>query len=421
MEEARIQYYRGKLLETAGISQINSSNLKALLEKIEITTGEDIGFNTLRRFFGLLPSTKPRNKTWKILKQYLDLNGQNKDSIEINYLNQWKTINDLYILSNTSNEASIINHLNDISTDDRFPLIFGTFISQLISAGNVNLIKLIFKQENFFNLTTPRADFLAQIVFEIVKNIPNNESNEYKAILQTYHFKEKILYRYIDYSSLNGFYGDLLNGIIPQNPQETLFLECILGYKHYLKNNKIKKIKKYSLNELEPFYPVLIGRYIGYQLLSYPEETQKIIDKYIPTFTKSMQPHLLFVEVFPALIFLKDFRIIQSLIQKYYEPMYEMFHWNSYIPYNIYLITESLMYLYEGKSKRAKTLFSSIKIEYTLNSYYYYVKLFYLILHYQLEKNRNKKESILNEYHLIVKITGFKRFTTNFITHYFNW
>ena len=101
--------------------------------------------------------------------------------------------------------------------------------------------------------------------------------------------------------------------------------------------------------------------------------------------------------------------------------MYEMFHWNSYIPYNIFLIAESLMYLYEGNIKRAKSSFEAIKLEYTLTSYHSYVKLFYLILSYQLVTNPKVKENITMEYQLLVKNTGFKRFTDDFLVSYFNW
>lgn len=421
MEEARIQYFRRKLLETINIPKVNSSGLKLLVENIEITTGEDIGYNTLRRFFGLLPSTKPRNKTWKILQKYLDKKGKTEASIELEYLNQWKTINDLYIFTNSSDESATINHLNKISTDDRFPMILGTLISQLFSSGNISFLNKIFTQTNFFNLTSPQIDFTAQIIFEGVKSMPLKDRAKFKPLFDVDNFREKILYFYIDYSSLNGFYGSLVGALDPQNPQEDLFLKCINGYRSYLNNEKITIIKKLSISELENFYPVLIGRYIGYQLLSYPEETYKIIDYYIPELAKSMEPHLLFVEVFPALIFLKDFRSIQLLINKYYEPMYEMFHWNSYIPYNIFLIAESLMYLYEGNIKRAKSSFEAIKLEYTLTSYHSYVKLFYLILSYQLETNPKEKENITKEYQLLVKNTGFKRFTDDFLVRYFNW
>ena len=47
------------------------SHLKLLVTNIESTTKKNIGFNTLRRFFGFLSYTSPNINTLNILSQYL--------------------------------------------------------------------------------------------------------------------------------------------------------------------------------------------------------------------------------------------------------------------------------------------------------------------------------------------------------------
>jgi hypothetical protein len=179
--------------------------------------------------------------------------------------------------------------------------------------------------------------------------------------------------------------------------------------------------KKHSLEELAHLFPVLAGRYVGYQLLLYPLESNKIIQKLVLPSDKIFEPHYFFNEVFPALLMNKDMRSVQFLFEKYYEPLYEMDHWYSYVPLNIYLISEAMMYIYEEDMVRAKIIYNSINIELTPSAYYSYIKLFYLVLSYQVYIEKEKKIQILEQYKLLVEQTGFRRFSDEFIVNYFNW
>ena len=59
-----IEYQFGKVI-------YSQKDIKQLKEDIHIITKNEIGFNTLRRFFGLLEGTNPNSKTLNILSQYI--------------------------------------------------------------------------------------------------------------------------------------------------------------------------------------------------------------------------------------------------------------------------------------------------------------------------------------------------------------
>lgn len=387
-----------------------------------MVTGNELSYNTLRRFFGLLKTTNPNTKTWKLLQEYLNqVNGENYIG-HLEHINYWKPYNDLYIVLRTYDPKQIIGYLQSISESENFPQLLGSLLCQLIAAKNKTLLINILSVDGFFGTQPPESDFIAQIVCEMLREMPVDELKEFEAIFTSSVFRENIFYFYIDYSGLRGYYGYFLEKIKPENPQEHLFLKCMLGYRDYLEGKALPEIGKVPFSVLEQCYSVLVGRYIGYQIMYYPQEAGKIIMELVPLATKKFHPHDLFIEVFPALILIKDLRSIQFLIDQYYESLYEIWHWNSYCPYNLYLIGEALLYLYEGDRIRAEVIFSSIEINYTSNSYYEYSKLFYLVLAYQIKSvDEVHGQRVLEEYNRLVLKTGFKLFTEDYITNYFNW
>ena len=64
---------RRQLLETIEMRSATVASMKLLRENISRETNHEIGYNTLRRFFGLLPAREPSARTWSILDAYLKM------------------------------------------------------------------------------------------------------------------------------------------------------------------------------------------------------------------------------------------------------------------------------------------------------------------------------------------------------------
>lgn len=420
METTKMMFLRKKLLNSIGFEKANSKSLKILIEKILQVTGHELSYNTMRRFFGLLKSTDPSTKTWKILQNYVEKISGTKYNGHVEHINFWRPINDLYIHLSKKDRTDVLNFLSQSIDSELFPILIATITNQLIASKDFEFLEELYKTHDLFGITPPQTDSAAQIICEMLKNMPIEELKSFEKIFKLSSFKEKIFYFYIDYGGLNGYYGYFLERFAAENNQERVFLSCILGYRNYLNGGILNPAVKVSNKELETFYPVLVGRYVGYLILSQPGHAAQIIKRNILPFNKKLEPHYFFLEIFPALMLTKDFISIQFLIDSYYEPLYEMDHWYSYSPYNIYQIAESLLYLYEGELSRAKVVFNSIQIEFTPSSYYCYVSLFYLILCYHISESEYEKSQVFEKYRATREQTGFARFDDAFLVNYFN-
>jgi hypothetical protein len=242
-------------------------------------------------------------------------------------------------------------------------------------------------------------------------------------------FRENILHWFVDYSNFNNYYGAfLLESTKYASPEshEALFYDLILSYNDYLccKSN----LNLIDLNRLQPdFFIVLQGRCLAYNLLYFSEqknnfEFEQTWIKLLEKITVSGKVNMITIEIFPALLFIKDFEKTTYLIQNYYEELLTLENWSSYPNLGMILITQTLHLIKENKIKEAKIGFELIDLSKFSLAYYDYIKLFFLIAKYQLELASGSDTIQLNEiqveYESIVIKTGFKRFTVEFLTQY---
>jgi hypothetical protein len=89
MSDINLNQFKIDIQKKLGLTIEKPIHLKILQESVENTTGEYIGYNTLRRFFGFLNETSPNSNTLNILSRYLGKNSFN--DYKKNYLkdNDW--------------------------------------------------------------------------------------------------------------------------------------------------------------------------------------------------------------------------------------------------------------------------------------------------------------------------------------------
>ena len=123
-----IQLLKMAIQRQFGMSINTIAELKIFQEELEYRTREVISFNTLRRFFDFLPSTKPSSKTIRILCKYLGFNNisnfLSQESMDINWqlwnkalgieLNEKLDEHDLLWLKENSNQPDFYLHLATI-------------------------------------------------------------------------------------------------------------------------------------------------------------------------------------------------------------------------------------------------------------------------------------------------------------------
>lgn len=408
----------------------NLTELKMVHEAIEWDTNKKIGFNTLRRFFGYLKSTTPNLNTLNILSKYIGY--ENYSAYQKKYLKdadwfEWtQTIK--IELSDTLSENDIqwletLQHTND------YHLKIASIIKTFIYRKNYTILNQFFDSRIFKFKETNRLKLAANICL-LFRSL--NEE-EIKIIVQkttpNVVFRENILHWFVDYSNFNGYYGAFIKEAqkhaIP-NSHEALFYDLILNYNNYLSYGS--NLKPVDLNRLQPdFFIVLKGRCFAYNLLYFNEqknktEYEKTWNNFLILLNKSDQVNLLTIELFPALVLIKDFEKTNYLIQNYYEELLTIENWSGYPSQAMILLTQTLHLIKEAKIKEAKIGFDLIDLSKFSMSYSDYIKLFYLITKYHLaialSSNEEELFKIQTEYEFIAKQTGFKRFSVEFLTQF---
>ena len=421
MELVKVYYYRKKLLQAIGFEKASTAAIKVLMIEIEQETNSKLSFNTLRRFFGLLELKKPNYKTWMTLTDFLRLkSGHTFESKNAN-ITFWKSHHRLLLELTTGDEASIIGYLIKEKNTENFTILLGYLTNHAIANKNIKLLKSIYTHSGLFEGSSEFSKFLSELVMPFLMELKNDDLEQLFPIINLYNFKNNIIYFHIAYSHFNGNYGLIINQMVASDRSEQLFLNSFKGYCNYLSNMGLRRMPKLSLIELKVCYPTLAGRYVGYQLLLYPESTTIILEELIKPLAKHFTPHYFFLEVFSALLLNKDFNVLSQLIETHYEALYEIDHWYAFITLNLYQIAESAVYVKEDELKRACIIFDSINIQHTSSDYYDYVYLFYSIVRYHILESKDfvGKEKVLSKYKKTAQKVGFCRFDEEFLINFF--
>lgn len=408
----------------------NLSELKMVQEAIEWNTKKKISFNTLRRFFGFLKSTTPNLNTLNTLSQYIgyeNFSAYQKNSLRDNDWFVWtQTIK--IELSESINEADI-EWLESQQNSNDYHLKIASIIKTFLYKKNYTVLNQFF-DSRIFKFEEDNQLKLAANICLLFRSLNKEEiTTIIQKITPNSVFRENILHWFIDYSNFNDYYGDFIQEATKYsslNSHEALFCDLIISYNDYLscKSN----LKLIDINRLQPdFFIVLKGRCFAYNLLYFNEqknntEYEKTWNKLLKKINQSGQVNLFTIEIFPALLFIKDFEKTSYLIRNYYEELLTLENWSGYPNLAMILLTQTLHLIKENKIKEAKIGFELIDLSKFSLSYYDYIKLFYLIAKYQLELASSSNTILLTEiqeeYESIAIQTGFKRFSVDFMKHY---
>jgi hypothetical protein len=171
----------------------------------------------------------------------------------------------------------------------------------------------------------------------------------------------------------------------------------------------------------------LKGRCYAYNLIYFKEKDD--LSNYEATWNKLLNEikntnkvQLFTIEIFPALLLVKDLEKTNYLINNFYEELLTLDNWSGYPFQAMILIAQSIQLMNENKIKEATISFELISLSKFSLSYIDYVLLFYFIVEYKLGKLNNSSAVQLKEielkYKKTVLKTGFKRFTMKFLKEY---
>ena len=211
-----------------------------------------------------------------------------------------------------------------------------------------------------------------------------------------------------------------------QKPENKLFSNLIWQYNLFLSGKSTYKPYKPNISKLK-LYPALLGRLLGYEIITTYFKESKPINNLVTNISKvakTQHVSVFFIEVFPALIFIKAIDEIEYLFSEFSKELFESNNWRYYATQNTYLISLALVKIKNKDYDLASYNLNLVTLDRSkTNSYYSYLKLFYLITRYHLElqttAHRHELINIEAEYLELVKLTGFKRFNLSFLKKYF--
>ena len=427
-----IKQLKQDINQKLGFEIRHQADVRYLHQTIVIESKYNIGFNTLRRFFGFLPAGTPQLQTLEVLAKFLGygsysdfLNTTNKDQ---NWFH-WTFVNDFENLQSIT--SSQIQQLIALKVHSDYVLFLSHIIKTYIRRNRIDLLKAIFSNPTiFFDIGSQNKELekLAYAVGGVLRTLPKSRYIELEALLSdVYVFKNYILDFHVDYTHFNGYYGYLnaARFAYDTQPGHKIFINLIKNYQLFLAGK----------SNFEPYHPevsglnlfsVLHGRLLGYQLLVLHFKHNQPLDTLLLQLIKTGKQYskvLFYIEVFPALLFTKQIETLETIFKHYKKTLFVNTAWQFYTSHNIYLIAHVLVKLKKQNYKEALYSFNQINLNVSpSNSYYHYLNLFYCIAAYQLEKHTTANSVTLLElqkdYQSLVKITGFKRFNLTLLKKY---
>ena len=386
----------------------------AIFEILEI----EISYNTIRRFYNLLPSTKPSIKTFNTLAQFIGY----KNYIDFTQNYKYKKRNNIteiiYKTVSENKSKEIINLVNKTkNSSEDFISIVIILIRELWHFENFKLIDQIFnlKALNFDSFSYDEVLKLGNSIGLLIRK----KSKIEPILLNNTNFLECVFLIFVDYSSLNKYYGSSLIIINKNNTRNniTLFTRAVLGFRNFLNNEDISIIPN-KLTEKKQLHPILKGRLLSLKLLSAdPKKRLGILNTYHKSLLIKGNITSHYYELFTTSILLKNIEVMSFIISRItlkVEFYYQKTHLNSFFLMCLfyYKLTGDL----ENETKFVK----SFKLSECMDSYKEFISLIHLIYLYNSTTTSSNKKKIKIKYQSLSKKLNYSYFSEDFLLKYFD-
>lgn len=404
-----------------------STQREILLLKDDIHTSisSSIGFNTLRRFFGNLESTKPQIATLDSLSKYVGFKNFTDFCKQFNKHDEWYTWKRMNAIE-VKKELTVddTNWLNSIKQKAEYPVMISNLIKSYILRHAYKNLETIFTSKCLIDLKYEDQMKIGNTLGILFRTLNKEELNRLTFLLKHYNFRNFALYLFVDYSSFQGYYGLFIDKtpVSELDYEEHLFHTLITNYKNWLLNKTVKPIA--GISENKTIHPILKGRFYGYQIIAQKQSIKAIKNEIIVQSKKINSKISFFFEIIPALILTKDIKTLEQIFDKYYKSLFDVKYWSQKDEESLNKIGYALVLVHKNKTEQANTFIKSIDVDLLTDSYQSYVQLFYCIAEYQIIKHLqtdsvSKLDEIEKRYVRLVEETGFKRFTKGLLKNYF--
>mgnify|MGYP000970534373 CR=1 FL=1 len=417
-----------------GFKIVSSSDIKTFVNILRENQIVDLSYNTLRRFWGLLPETKARQNTLNKLSLFLGYQSYLSYIREKNKFELWHTEVKLQRLKYQEDlTASDLNFINKIIKYQGSIHYFIALFEHAVQYEKWNYIQTLFNSK-YFNLTGKNKiealEFnvkIASLISIKLKSIPLNDFKKLMPnLIEITKFKENVLYIYVDLTNMNGRYGYLIDLIDKKKKehQEKVFIKLLKGLVQFLNHGQTNKIR-IDESTLMNLPVTLRGRYLGFQILYASQISDQNLEQYywslfFDLIAEENDIRNFLHEFIHHLLLAKRFKKLNFIMSKYYEDILDIFHVHNYLDVFIYDLIDAMFSLRSSDIKRAKIVFKNLYMDKILyDSYCDYYLIFYNITGYHLSDSQIEKNKFKQDYLNLKELFGFMIFSEDYLLHFF--
>ena len=385
----------------------------AILQTLDVS----ISYNTIRRLFGLASHTKPNKKTLDILSQFVGYKNYFHFSQNAPFKEKTELQRDIYKILYQEDKEALIELINNKKVNQQnYASFIAQFSRELLHTKSYDNLNELYRHRglNYKTFTYSELLYIGNSIGLIIRK---QELYNEKLFFNT-NFLHCVYLTFVDYSSLNGYYGAWAKKILQKKTSKEIkiFTSAVLEFRKFL-NNKSINPNEGNLLYTNDLNPILCSRLLALKLIKANEtETAEILNRYYTIHSKKENLTDYSFELLTTSILTKNLHVMKFLIQKisltakFY---YQKSHLNSY-----YLMCVFYYKIIGDKKHEAKysTLFSLDECRY---SYEEFISLLYQIYLYSSAKNPSRKTKIKKKYIQLSEKLKYPYFSENYLMDYF--
>ena len=267
-----IDELKAQVERTFGQKVTNRRQAEMLSQDIYLKTNALVSYNTLRRLFGLVAYTKPRQTTLDFLAQYCSFKSYVDFCRQFPSVDNWPSWEGLFLALSDLSIVEIIAHLKQRKREHRdFAIAFGMAAKELINQNRLADVLALFKAHDF-QFEQINFDDVSQIGVIIGLHFRNHNNLEIEqALLKQANFRNLVVKSNVDYTKFNTKYGEwilFLEGQKNMDHETTQFIRALRPFMYLLNKLEVPRAVQVQIPELnESMHPILYGRIYSLKVL----------------------------------------------------------------------------------------------------------------------------------------------------------
>ena len=251
----------------SGLTVQSRGDCEFLSSLILQETDQFISYNTLRRLFGLARAGKPRRQTLDTLAQFCGFKNYGEYCGVQPKLNLWKQREKLYNVLADENPQGVLGFFSELEDGlMKLELLMVVLREAYISCKDHLIMDLL--DSDAYPLESQPYTYQIHVAIAMGLVIREQPLEKHAKLLSHPRVVDAVFLRLIDYSALNGYYGQwisMLNRKKTSNECE-VFIACAQRFIAFLNRQKIEPLEFENQNLLD-LPPPLRGRIFAMQTL----------------------------------------------------------------------------------------------------------------------------------------------------------